>query len=94
MLETAHVEEVCSYGHAQWADEANHAACFATAESAPEWMRDAGEGGPVAVYAYRAFPLLFDGSGATQPLTAEDLLGPEAPRPEVPRVHAYPVGRK
>jgi hypothetical protein len=67
----------------------NQAACFPTVESVPEWFRDTGDTRPEEVYAYRAFPLLFDTSGGASPLTAEGLLGPHAPPPEVPDLSRF-----
>jgi hypothetical protein len=85
LLETNHIEECCGCEHAQWIQETNRAACFATLESVPpHWFRESEDGQSAEVYAYRAFPLLFDSSGAVQPLSAEDLLGPGARPPEMP----------
>jgi ankyrin repeat protein len=84
MLQTRHVEEVCNYGHGCWTEGANHAGCFPTLESVPEGWWDGENGQRAEVHAYRAIPLLFDSSGAVHPLTAEELLGPDEPAPEVP----------
>jgi hypothetical protein len=84
VLETAHVEEVCSYGHACWTEGVNQAACFPTPEAIPEGFQEGDDGAPAEVYAYRAFPLLFDANGETRPLTAAELLGSEVPPPKVP----------
>lgn len=88
-VEVEHIEEVCNYGHACWADGANRSTCYPTADDVPDGCEDGDDGGPGEVYAYRAIPLSFGASGTPQPLTSDDLVGADEPPPEAPDLSRY-----
>jgi ankyrin repeat protein len=88
-IEASQIAEICSYGHASCIGEENAAACYPTEEAAAEWFMVEKDGQPAETYAYRAFPLLFETSGAPRPIAPADLLGEDAPAVQPPELGRF-----